>query len=71
MKIPLLIDGNSLWYANLIAGGATDTDTVQNGGMCMLDNNASKTIIFPDYKTGSPWYNVDSGDAVCPDKTER
>ena len=37
----------------------------------MLDNNAAKTIIFPDWKTGTPWYDVDEGEAVCPDRTSR
>lgn len=37
----------------------------------MLDNNAARTIIFPDYKTQSPWYNVGTGEAICDDKTTR
>ena len=71
IKIPLMIDDNSLWYANLIAGGASSTDTVQDGGICMIDNNGATTIIFPDNKTQSPWYNVATGDAICQSSSSR
>ena len=57
VKIPLLIDENSLWYANLIAVNTDDSGTLQDGGICMVDNNGATTIIFPDWKTGTPWYD--------------
>ena len=65
VKIPLLIDEKTVWYANLIAGGASDSDPIQNGGYCMLDNQSAYTVIFPDETTDLPWFSPDSGDAVC------
>ena len=57
VKIPLEIDENSLWYANLIAVNTDGSDVMQDGGICMVDNNGATTIIFPDWKTGTPWYD--------------
>ena len=42
VKIPLLIDERSLWYANLIP-------VENNGGYCMIDNNSAYTLIMPSY----------------------
>lgn len=36
----------------------------------MIDNNGATTIIFPDWKTQSPWYDVHDGDAICPSRTD-
>lgn len=43
VKIPLLIENKSLWYANLIAVGDSYNQT---SGVCMLDCNGATTIIW-------------------------
>ena len=43
VKIPLLIENKSLWYANLIAVGDSYNQT---DGVCMLDNQGSMTLIW-------------------------
>ena len=37
----------------------------------MLDNNAATSIIFPDWKTDSPWFDINESNAVCPDTTTK
>ena len=64
IKIPLSIDVNSLWYANLSAVNTNGSGTVQDGGKCMVDNNGATTIIFPtDKTTADPWYDKSKADA--------
>ena len=43
VKIPLLIENKSLWYANLIAVGSSYNQT---NGVCMLDCNGANTLIY-------------------------
>ena len=43
VKIPLLIENKSLWYANLIAVGSSYNQT---SGVCMLDCNGGATLIW-------------------------
>ena len=43
VKIPLLIENKSLWYANLIAVGDSYNQT---DGVCMVDCNGATTLIW-------------------------
>ena len=55
IKIPLIIGGNTSWYANLMVGAA---DSMQTEGYCLFDNNSPRTVIYPSTQTSgtTDWY---------------
>ena len=44
VKIPLTINLNTVWYANLIIGEEDDEAT---GGYCLFDNNSPRSVVYP------------------------
>ena len=44
-------------------------NNVQTGGKCILDCNSASTIIFPDNKVVTAWF--DDEDALCTDTTSQ
>ena len=64
VKIPLLIDNSSIWYANLQANG-------QTGGYCLLDNNSVYTVTFKRKDdTGAYWFDRNQDGVFCDDTYE-
>ena len=45
VKIPLTIDNSEIWYADLNVWNSNIFD-YDEGGVCMIDNNSPRTVIF-------------------------
>ena len=70
VKIPLTID-DSLWVADMYSF-YPDTDTIQDGGVCILDNNSAASVIFSRWITGDEdnWFEGYSNVNTCADDKE-
>ena len=63
VKIPLIIDERTVWYANLIPND-------DEAGYCLIDNNSAYTVVFPTYGTATNWYDRTQEGSNCDTTSE-
>ena len=71
VKIPLTID-DSLWVADMYSF-RPDNGAIQDGGVCILDNNSAASVILSTWITGDEenWFEGFSNYNTCSDDKEK